>query len=153
MTTQTTTEREEAIANLRQWLKPGDTITTVLRHASASGMTRSISLAIPRDGEIMDVSYWAGRALGDKIDQRHGGIKIGGSGMDMGFALVYNLSRVMFADGHGCIGEGCPSNDHSNGDRDYTSHEMMKQYGARAGGVLPSHWHADGGYALRQRWV
>lgn len=32
------------------------------------------------------------------------------------------ISRVLYPQGFGCIGEGCPSNDHSNGDRDYTPH-------------------------------
>jgi hypothetical protein len=45
--------------------------------------------------------------------------------MDMGFHVVYNLSSALYRGGFGCIGDKpvrCPSNDHSNGDRDYTPH-------------------------------
>jgi hypothetical protein len=40
-------ERSEAIAQLRKLLKPGDTVYTILRHCSASGMSRVIDLAVP----------------------------------------------------------------------------------------------------------
>ena len=82
--------------------------------------------------------------------------------MDMGFHLVYSLSYALWPDGFGCVGAGCPSNDHSNGDRDYTPHGPTDANGdpedrdpgpgeARDG--LVRHWHRDGGYALRQRWL
>ena len=134
-------ERDESIAKLREMLKPGDEVRTILRNVSRSGMSRSISIII--DGE--DRSYLAARALGSRIDDKRGGIKAVGCGMDMGFHLVYNLGRVLFPDGHDCCGEGtnsgrfdrCPSNDHSNGDRNYSA----------------DHRHKDGGYALRHRWL
>jgi len=43
---------------------------------------------------------------------------------------------ALFSGGFTCPGKDCPSNDHSNGDRDYTPH-----------------MHTDPGYALRQRWL
>lgn len=43
----TKTEKLEAIAQLRKLLKPGATVYTILRHRSASGMSRVIDLAIP----------------------------------------------------------------------------------------------------------
>lgn len=133
----------EAIERLREMIKPGDTVHTILRHVSASGMTRSISLVIPREGGIYDCTYWAARATGDKIDQSHGGIKAGGVGMDMGFHLVYGLSRTLFRDGFKCIGERCPSNDHSNG--------MPRTHYAGTWDDAPT--HSDPGYALRQMWL
>ena len=69
---------------------------------------------------------------------RGDGLKVSGAGMDMGFWLVYTLSRALWPDGYACIGEGCPANDHSNGLREYTAGK---------------HQHSDGGYALRQRWL
>ena len=54
----------------------------------------------------------------------------------MGFAVIYELSQALFPKGFECIGEKCPSNDHSNGDRDYTPHH-----------------HNSGGYALKHRWM
>lgn len=62
---------------------------------------------------------------------------VNGCGMDMGFHVVYELGYTLYGrDGFICIGERCPSNDHSNGDRDYTPHA-----------------HTDGGYALRYEWL
>lgn len=139
-------ERDEAIQHLRSVLKPGDTVYTVLRHCSRSGMSRSISACIGEGSEITDITYWAATAMGDRLDAKNGGVKMGGCGMDMGFALVYNLSSVVFKDGYGCVGwddrSRCPSNDHSNGDRDYTPHTEDQP-----------HWHKEGGYALNHRWL
>lgn len=138
-------ERDEAIADLRAIIHPGDTLHTILRHVSASGMMRHIDviqLAAMQglDGNPVVAercwSYRVAKALGyQRSDSRgsQGAIKVGGAGMDMGFNLVYNLSSVLFPDGFDCIGERCPSNDHSNRDL--------------------SHHHRDGGYALRQRWL
>ena len=158
-------EVEEALAKLRELLKPGDTVNTILRHVSRSGMSRSISLI---SADMQELDYWASRVLGDSIDQKHGGIRIGGCGMDMGFALVYNLSARLFPGGFGCIGNGgdelagavrgrgCPSNDHSNGDRDYTPHAAGEPSSSAdrsfdlSGAV---HWHRSGGYALKHRWL
>jgi hypothetical protein len=158
--------RDEAIAKLRELLSPGDTVRTISRHTSRSGMSRSISPVV--NGE--DVSYLVAPACGLSFDRKHGGVRMGGCGMDMGFALVYNLARVLFPDGHGCIGDGggvrsahCPSNDHANGDRDYTPHTCgdpeRQEDGELLFPLLPDatgeneHWHSDGGYALRHRWL
>jgi hypothetical protein len=134
---------------LRGWIKPGDTVYTVLRHVSRSGMQRSISLLVMHEGSIMDISGTAAGAMGDRFDRDQGGVKVGGCGMDMGFALVYELSYVLYPQGFGCIGKGCPSNDHSNGDRDYTKDEID----FAAGSDIHTHWHADGGYVLLHRWL
>lgn len=34
-------EREEAITKLREWIKPGDTVYTILDHVSSSGMSQA----------------------------------------------------------------------------------------------------------------
>lgn len=138
-------EKEAAVQRLRDHVEPGDTVHTILRHVSGSGMTRAISVVIiSTDGptaqhEPWDISYLVARADDSKIDQRHGGIRVRGAGMDMGFDLVYRLSRYLFPDGFDCIGEGCPANDHSN-----------SPYPERVAGSMH---HRDGGYALRQRWL
>ena len=132
-------EQDEARDRLRELFPAGSTVHTVLRHVSQSGMSRSISvLAIDEDGP-RDVSYLVARALGDRVDQHRGGVKVTGCGMDMGFHLVYALSSVLYRDGYTCTGDRCPSNTHVNPgpDRD-----------ARGPGVV----HTDG-YALSQRWV
>lgn len=129
-------ERDDAIAKLREWIKPGDTVYTILRSVSRSGMSREIAVVIMRDGSDLHPNYLVAKAI-DARQGKRDGIVMGGCGMDMGFALVYELSHAMFPNGFECIGERCPANDHSNGDRDHTPH---------------MHPNA-GGYALRQRWL
>lgn len=99
------TERDEAIARLREWIKPGDTVYTILRHVSSSGMTRYIDIihiSITDEGKagITWLGYNAAAALGWKYTDDYYGIKVGGCGMDMGFHLVYTLSSVLFNDGY-----------------------------------------------------
>ena len=135
-------ERSEAVARLREWLRPGDTVHTILRHVSRSGMQREVGVVILDARDVagkepteIHPNWLVSKALGERQGKRDG-IIMGGCGMDMGFALVYSLARTMFPDGFECIGDRCPSNDHSNGDRNRSPHH-----------------HADGGYALRQRWL
>lgn len=137
------TERDEAIGRLREWIAPGDELRTILRHVSASGMLRVVDMVKlqpserrPGDVDVLAVAWNAAKAMGDRFDRDREGIRVSGCGMDMGFHLVYNLGRTLFPDGFDCVGDRCPSNDHSNGDRDYSPHR-----------------HSDGGYALRQRWM
>ena len=40
-------EQAEAIARLREWIKPGDTVYTILDHVSSSGMSRAIRVVLP----------------------------------------------------------------------------------------------------------
>lgn len=134
-----TTERDEALAKLRAWIWPGDTVCTIIRHVSRSGMQRAISPVIATDDGPMDISYWVARALGYRVHRNHGGLVVSGAGMDMGFAVVYELARALWEDGFDCLGADCLANDHSN-----------PPYPERGMGSMH---HADGGYALRQRWL
>ena len=163
MTKQEKQDQAEAITKLREWLKPGDTIHTVLRHVSRSGMQREIGVVlIDKDGDCIQPDYLVANAISARIG-KHDGLIMGGCGMDMGFALVYELSARLFPDGFGCIGDrtetrrACPSNDHSNDDRDYTPHNTalvaeleMNKVSSK---ITANHWHREGGYALRQVWL
>jgi hypothetical protein len=99
-------DQEEAIAKLRElfahhYREGAPVIRTILRHCSQSGMSRDISLVYVNDaGNLQNITYWAGLALGWTLTDRNGSraIKVGGAGMDMGFHLVYTLSRVLFND-------------------------------------------------------
>lgn len=136
--------KEEAIAELRKTLKPGRKVTCVLRHCARSGMCRWIDLYyIDGKGERQWLSYQAALAgVGDSFDKKRECIRVSGCGMDMGFALVYNLNCILYPKGFGCIGEKCSSNDHSNGDRNRAKHTKKAP-----------HWHNSGGYALRHEWL
>jgi hypothetical protein len=75
-----------------------NTVYTVLRSVSASGMSRKISLKVAQGGDIFDITYLVAQAIGDKMIDAHGfnAIKVNGAGMDMGFHLVYSLSSVLY---------------------------------------------------------
>ncbi len=129
-------ERESARETLRDILKPGMTVYTVLRHVSRSGMSRQIDVIHMQDGSPRWLSRLVSKAVGIPFSEKKESLTVGGCGMDMGFHVVYELSSALYGQGFECIGEGCRANDHSNGDRDYSPH-----------------MHRDGGYALSQRWI
>lgn len=131
------TKQSEALESLRETLKPGDKVYTILRSVSRSGRSRVIDLkTIDKEGVPLHIGGLVSIALGYRFDDRHQGVKVSGCGMDMGYHVVYNLAHALWPDGVPCSGKGCPSNDHSNGDRNYDEH-----------------MHSDGGYALRHQWL
>lgn len=144
---ETEAARAQSITLLKGWIRPGDTVTTVLRHVSTSGMYRAIDVYkfedVTATGRVSKywLSFHVSRAVGFKFDERRNAVGVSGVGMDMGFHIVYALSSVLFRDNFYCIGEGCPSNDHNNGDI------------SREDGKLQNYRHRDGGYALRHEWL
>ncbi len=95
--------RQGCIENLRVYLKPkrgeSTTIYTMLRHVSASGMSRRISAFYVnrKTGELISLDWYIERILGWKRSDK-GGIIVGGCGMDMGFHLIYSLSSAIYHD-------------------------------------------------------
>lgn len=113
---------------LRKFLRPGDTVYTVLRHCSRSGMTRHIDLYKLEKNDRIYLSGYAATVMGDSRS-RDGAIVVGGCGMDMGFHLVYNLGRTLFPKGF----------------------KLRKGQRGRNGDT--SGFDNDGGYALNHRWL
>lgn len=128
-------ERQEAIERLRGWIKPGDTVYTILRHVSSSGMTRHVGVVLmpSYDHGILHPISAVSKALGLKVNKNCDGVILGGCGMDMGFHLVYELGYVLYPE-YPCLGENCPSNFHFNSPN----------------GKEAIH---KGGYALRHQWL
>jgi len=122
-------ENKRCLKQLRKWLRPGDTVYTVLKHCSASGMSREIDLLIVRKNEVIRIGYYVARVT-DRAIGNHGGVKIGGCGTDMGFALVYELSRTLFPKGFKVGRKGTHAR---NGDK--------------------TGFDTDGGYALNHSWL
>ena len=136
MVTMKDVHKQEAIDRLRKILKPGDTVWTTVKHVSRSGMMRAINAQIIEDNQPRSIAYNVALAIGNPFLDSYGAVRMDGCGMDMGFSLVESLGYNLYPEGFECTGDKCPSNDHSNGDRDYTPHH-----------------HKSGGYALRQRWM
>lgn len=131
-------EKLEAINRLKEILKPGDTVYTVVRSVSRSGMSREIDVYFfDKKGNKFYLSYLVSRALEYK-QADNGALKVGGCGMDMGFHVVYGLSRTLYRDGFRCTGKKCGANDHFN---EGTPRDGKRKH------------TGDGGYALRQEWI
>ena len=89
------------------YLKPGDTVYTIVRHVSRSGMSRSIGLVSFGKGFPMHPNWAAACMLGWTVDRNgRDGVRVQGCGMDMGFHLVYELSAALFGDGYALKQEG-----------------------------------------------
>lgn len=128
-------EIEECRKSLLSILKPGMTVYTILRHCSASGMSRDISLIVKdKDGSVRNISFEASRVGGFKLSERYGHwvLKMGGCGMDMGFSAVYSLSRCLFPEG-------------------FKPADAGRSYGRN--GTDANLIDTDGGYALNQSWL
>lgn len=126
-------EQQEAIEKLRAIFPPGSKIYTKVTHVARSGMSRSIELYYVADGEICNCSWLVARALGDPIDQKNGGVKIGGCGMDMGFALANALSYKL----HGLKDVG----------------EEAEASGKRGVPFKPSPDKYRAGYSIKHEWI
>jgi hypothetical protein len=81
---------------------PNETVYTVLKHTSSSGMFRKIDAFVIRDSRPMSILA----ALNDEdkaeflkiypLDREERAFRVRGTGMDMGFAIVYTLSQIVF---------------------------------------------------------
>jgi hypothetical protein len=85
---------EHAKKSLLGLLNKGDTVYTVLRHVSASGMSRRIDLYTFQDNKPVYLSGYFAMMQGEEPPRD--GYKVGGCGMDMGFHLVYSLSSMLY---------------------------------------------------------
>lgn len=92
-------EKAEALEVLRNTLKPGDTVYTIVRHVSSSGMSRVIDLLVFKNNQPQYISWAASKVMDWTYDRNHDGLKVGGCGMDMCFHTVYTLGRYLFPDG------------------------------------------------------
>jgi hypothetical protein len=128
MTKKAEVEAAKNVARTRllEILKPGDTVYCIIRHVSASGMQREISLYVKAEDGMVWLDGYVSTLMGTRRGKRDG-LVVSGCGMDMGFALVYELSHALFPEGFAVEGRG------RNGDT--------------------SGWDKNGGYALKHSWL
>ncbi len=94
-------ETEDCKKQLLELVKPGDTLYTILRHVSRSGMMRYISVITFQNGEPLHLDYCVAVVTGSGLAPGYDpGVKRTGCGMDMGFDIVYSLSYRLFGDGY-----------------------------------------------------
>lgn len=98
---QSLTDQKEAKEYLLQVIRPGDTVYTILRHLSRSGMMRRISPVIIRDGKPIDLSWQIARLGLWPCKRPYLGLVVSGCGMDMGSHIVFELGKAIFPDTSG----------------------------------------------------
>lgn len=74
-----------------------DTIYGIVRHVSASGMSRDIDLYIIKDNQLQYLTVYASVILGYTMSKNRG-MKVGGCGMDMVFSCVSSLAKSVGID-------------------------------------------------------
>jgi len=94
------TECAEAVESLKNYLKPGDTVYTILRSVSASGMCRCLDLLTIQDNQPWRLTWSVATALDRTYDKKRSALRVSGAGTDVGFDTVYNLSWKLFGDGY-----------------------------------------------------
>ena len=90
----------ELESKLKKFIQPNDTVYTILKNVSQSGMYRHIQVIVIKDNKPINLSYWIADYLEWSYKDKTYSIVVGGCGMDMGFHLVYTLSRSLFDDGY-----------------------------------------------------
>ena len=97
-------EKAEAIARLKEWLSPGDTVYTLVTHVSSSGMSRAIRFLLIEPKAKRGVYIWhpnhaIGTVLGLRFHTRRGqhtdALIVHGCGFDAGRHCVDSLSTVL----------------------------------------------------------
>ncbi len=89
----------EAVTELKKLLQDSDSVYVSMVSVSSSGMYRTFKLFIARDNTIINITWYAGRALGSgfPLKEKYGDrvIGVGGCGMDMGWHLVESLGYTL----------------------------------------------------------
>lgn len=75
-------------------------VYTILRHTSASGMLRRISVVVIDGGTITDITWHVANVAGYTMHYDSHALTVKGGGMDMGFAVVYQLASMLYGDGY-----------------------------------------------------
>ncbi|MCK9370445.1 hypothetical protein M0R04_11095 [Candidatus Dojkabacteria bacterium] len=81
------TDKDEAIKSLKKLLKGVNNIYGIIHSVSQSGMSRTLSIVIPKNKEIVCLNWYIER-LGTYKRNDKGNLKVSGCGMDMGFHVV-----------------------------------------------------------------
>lgn len=86
---------EHAIGELRKLAPPGTVVYVSCDHVARSGMSRNLKLYVVEGREIRWITGYVATALGYSRVGNGDALKIGGCGMDMGFAIVNDLSYTL----------------------------------------------------------
>lgn len=92
-------QAEGARQDLLLYLEPDQEVYVATRTLARSGMSRTVTVHVVRDGKLYDVTGMVARAGDYRLSRGTLGgpaIVLQGAGMDMHFHLVYHLGTVLF---------------------------------------------------------
>ena len=89
--------RAQCIDKVKTMLENVDTVYGIVRHVSASGMSRDIDLYIIKDNAPVYLTGYVSTIL-DYPMAKNRGMKVGGCGMDMVFHCVSSLAYAIGCD-------------------------------------------------------
>lgn len=89
--------REQCKQKLSKMLENVDTVYGIVRHVSASGMSRDIDLYIIADNRPVYLTGYASTVLGYPMSKNRG-MKVCGCGMDMVFHCVSSIADAIGRD-------------------------------------------------------
>ena len=150
------TDITEAKAQLRKWIKPGDTVHTILDHCSRSGMSRDIRVVLLKGSEALHPNYSVGIALGYPRASKGDGLRVGGGGMDMGFHIVHSLGYALFGEEaeHGTTKAAAKLRKAIYEADKFYWHQGEKGERKAPDFTKPDRkWFGAAGYALKHRWL
>ena len=124
---------KENIKELKKLIGRKHKVYTKIDHVSQSGMTRHISCYVVHKGELHNVTYLVGAITDYRPSKKTYGLVVSGCGMDMGFHLIYTLSRIMYPKGF--------KSSLRNG---------VNGMNPKAKGY---EWDNDGGYRINHEWM
>ena len=90
---------EQIKADLKKLLPGGSTVYTSVRSVSSSGMSHVMRVYfVNKNKRISNITYSAAQVLGWTMN--NDGVRMSGYNIDMGFHLVYTLSRILYPKGN-----------------------------------------------------
>jgi len=87
--------KKEELINL---LGDSKTVYAIIRHVSASGMSRIIDFYVIKDERPYWLSGCISMVTGFKLDKSDRGLRVYGCGMDMAYHVVSSLSEELYGD-------------------------------------------------------
>lgn len=152
------TEVAEAHAQLRTWVKPGDTVYTILNHVSRSGMCRHIRVQLIKCTDekpvILQPNHAVACVLGYRQAKR-GGLVVRGCGMDMGFHIIHSLGYALFGQEaeHGLNPDADTLRQKIYEANTHYWHQYREDKNPPDFSKPNKQWFGAAGYALHHQWL
>jgi len=92
----------DTLAAARKALPKGTELYVIIDSVSSSGMSRVMRFYTIRDGALVEVTRRIEEVTGYNMNRRGNarGLRVNGAGMDMTFAVSYDLGMSLWSDGY-----------------------------------------------------